>query len=131
MAQFFWKAHTDGNRMCIACMSQENARGFVDFVSDVTIMRDERTATGVADVWLCANCLEQSARMVGSATKDETMDLAHTVMEKDEEIERLKGEVQAWQQRVFQLANLDLEDFADLSKLKAERDKNESPPSIG
>jgi hypothetical protein len=130
VAQFFWKAHTTAGKMCILCMSQENARGFVDMVSDVLLYRDGQEVSGIADVWLCANCLEQAARMVGSATKDETMEMAFAINERDEIIKKREDEIQAWQMRLVGLANLDVKDFDDLRRLEKERENAAPPPGL-
>jgi hypothetical protein len=100
MAQFIWKAYPDSGS-CLACMSASNDRGFVDLIGETTLKRgeDSQEVVGVVDVYYCGSCIEQAARLVGSASREEVEKFAYDQVEKDKQIERLKDEVSAWQQR--------------------------------
>jgi hypothetical protein len=119
MTEFNWKARPDeGN--CILCMSHQNDRGFVDMIGEVHVKNDHREIVGVVDILICANCLEQAAVLVGSPTAKMSGEMAYREAELLTEIEKLKDEVQAWQQRVMGLANLSLNDLRRLAELEEE-----------
>ena len=97
MAEFYWRQQVDQG--CPFCGASVHERGFVDCIADTVVRNTEGEVTGVVDLFICASCAEQIARMVGSATQHETLELAQIVIDKDEENEKLKDEVQAWKQR--------------------------------
>ena len=117
MAQFLWKQYPDEGA-CVTCGSATNPRGFVDFISEVNVMRNDNTIAGVIDVIVCATCLEQAAGVIGSPTKQESEDWAHQEKAYQEAIEKLKDEVAAWQSRLMSLANLSVSDFEALAQLE-------------
>jgi hypothetical protein len=73
---------------------------------------------GVVDLIICATCLHQAGRLVHMASPAEVDDLVHQVVERDEQIEKLKDGIQAWQERFLGMANLDIGDFAKLAALE-------------
>jgi len=108
---------------CLACGTQQNDRGFVDMIGEVNVTRDGFEITGVVDVVYCANCLEQAARLIGSASLDEVNNWSHKEYEYIQNQDKLKDEIAAWQQRMFQLANFTVEDFRALAEYeKADKD---------
>ena len=120
MAQFFWHA-TPPFGTCLACGTSANDRGFVDTLAEVNVragMEQESELIGIASAIFCASCLEQMGRLVGLATPNETEGFAHRELELVNENEKLKDEIQSWQQRFLGLANLDVDDFEKLAKLE-------------
>ena len=98
LASFNW-VKTPPYGVCATCGASENARGFVDMIASVDVVRENHQIAGNIDVVICASCLEQAARMVGSATAQETLDLAQEIIDRDNELIKVKDEVKAWTQR--------------------------------
>lgn len=73
---------------------------------ETALMRNEMEISGYADVIFCADCLYQMGRYVGMATPADTEKFALTEYTLTEEIEKLKDEVQAWQDRCLGLIGL-------------------------
>lgn len=74
-------------------------------IADVDVKNPMGEITGNIDIVMCALCLEQAARMVGSATKQETDELVQKAIEAKNEAETLRDEVAAWTQRHFNLVD--------------------------
>jgi len=109
-------------------MSATNDRGFVDLMGTVTLVEEGGTAvTGVVDVYYCGDCLEQAAKLIGSASKAEVESLVFDSVEKDNEIEKLKDEVQAWQQRFETMVSQITGDVDWKEVLKEKRDPEPDP----
>lgn len=102
-------------------MSAVNDRGFVDFIGDVVMKNQFGEGVGKVDVVLCANCLETAGTLVGGVTKDKAAEWGYREAELTMEVDKLKDEVQAWQERFVNIANLDLEDFSALAKVKEQK----------
>lgn len=97
MAEFYWvQAPEFGG--CTTCGSSSSDRGFVHCFAEVNIKRGVEIV-GNVDIIICGYCLEQAARLVGSATNQETMDMAQRMMDLDAENFKLKDEVAARDQR--------------------------------
>ena len=84
--------------VCFGCNTASNDRGFIQTFADVDVRQDGEIV-GVADVHYCANCIFAMGKLVGMATPDETEDFARRELELINEGEKLKDEIQAWQQR--------------------------------
>ena len=104
MADFFWKDKPESNG-CICCMAQFTEGGFVDFIGETLLKNDFGETVGVIDVVVCSDCLRTAARLVGCASREEVEEFAYREIEKDKEIERLRDEVQAHQQRFDNLVS--------------------------
>lgn len=76
--------------------------------ADVDVRQDGEVV-GVADVFFCANCLFAMGKLVGMATPQETEDFARRELDLINTEEKLRDEIQAWQQR---FDNLLSENFA-------------------
>jgi pantothenate kinase len=83
---------------------------------------------GVVDLIICATCLHQAGRLVKMASPAEVDELVRKSYEDDQEKEKLKDEIQSWQQRLLDLSKFDKEDLAALNELK-EREEIAVPPS--
>jgi len=103
LASFYWKQQVDQG--CPLCGTSVSERGFVDAIADTLVRNTEGEITGVVDLFVCASCIEQMAQLVGSASKQETLDMAERIINTEEELEKTKDEVQAWSQRYDQLIN--------------------------
>lgn len=80
-------------------------------IGDINVTVDGgNQITGIVDMIVCASCMEQGARLVGSATKQETMDFAYRELELRDELEKTKDEVKSWMQRYDQLHKIVLFD---------------------
>jgi len=105
----------------------------VDFISEVNLTRDGTEISGVADVVVCAQDLEQAAHLIGSPMLSEAQEWAYTESDYQTEIKKLKDEVFAWQQRLLNLANLTPADFAALLQIesasKAQTTPTPTPPA--
>lgn len=120
---------------CATCGRSELDAGFVDLIGE-TVARNPVNGDGfVVDLILCANCVKEAARLVGCATPVEVNDLVHQKIADDEEIQKLKDEAAAWQDRFLELVNLTGEDFDRLAQRRADRtlltpgsDSGSTPP---
>jgi len=97
MAEFYWRQNVDQG--CPFCGASVHERGFVDCIADTVVRNPEGQVSGVVDIYICASCAEQIARMVGSATQVETLEMAQTSIDLMEELEKTRDEVKAWNQR--------------------------------
>jgi len=127
MAEFVWKQNV--NEGCILCMASVCERGFVDCISDVIVRRDAHEIVGIVDINICAICAEQIARFVGSATQQDTMEMAQKMMDQDGEIDKLKDEVQSWSQRFQNLVDAVTGGF-DLDSVDRAVSRSESSPNV-
>ena len=119
MAEFNWRPQVDQG--CPLCGTSVSARGFVDCIADSVVRNSEGEITGIVDIFICATCIEQIARLVGCMTQAETLEMAQRVIDAEEELEKTKDEVQSWSQRYQQLIdNLS----TDLSSYLKEKDAN-------
>lgn len=75
-------------------------------IADTTIRNGNDEIIGVVDVVICGTCMEQGARIVGSATRQETDDLVQRVVTAEEENEKLKDEAASWQARYLAVIDL-------------------------
>lgn len=128
MPEFRW---TEGPEKgsCLGCGASACERGFVNMIGEVNITRDGYEITGVADAIYCAHCLEQSSRYVGCASRDEVEAFSYEQKRNEEEIVKLKDEVQAWTQRYERLQNMLLNEEALSEKLPGSK-KVESNPEV-
>lgn len=117
MADFNWLI-APPHGTCLSCGSSQNDRGFVDTFAEVNIMRDGYEIAGIADAVFCAHCIEQMGNRVGMASSRDVEGFAYRELELTAEIEKLKDEIQAWQERFLKMATLDVEDFEKLAKLE-------------
>ena len=117
MAEFLWKA-TPPFGVCNACGTSSSDKGFVEMIGDVVVRSPEGDITGVVDAIYCGACIEQSARLFGSMTKAESEEFAYRENDMKMELIKAHDEIQAWQQRFLNMANLDIEDFENLKKLE-------------
>lgn len=97
MSEFRWIQ--DNDQGCIICGSPSHPRGFVDMIGDVFVRRGEFEVSGVVDIVVCGGCLEQAARYVGCASKQEVEDFAYRENELFIELEKTKDEVKSHIQR--------------------------------
>lgn len=97
MAEF--RLLTEHPSGCVICGTSVCARGFVDLIGEINVVRDGYEISGVVDLVACALCIEQAAKYVGSATLKEVEDFAHTERDLLYEIEMLKDAVKAEAQR--------------------------------
>lgn len=128
MAQFQWVQYP-ANGWCLSCMASTNDRGFVDMIGEALAKREDGSeeVVGVYDVHYCGHCIEQAAKLVGCASAKEVEELVFSSVEKDEEIEKLKDEVQAWQQRFDLLMS---ETFTEQVRKAMESNKEKSDDPV-
>jgi hypothetical protein len=103
--------------VCFGCGTSASDRGFVQTWTDVDV-KQNGTIVGVADVFFCANCIYAQGRMVGMSTPQETEEFARREIDLNEQLDKLKDEIQAWQQKFLQDSDLSVE---DLDQLKARK----------
>src|SRR6476659_6613872 len=100
MASFNW-LETPKQVVCVTCGTSAEQRGFVDMIADVDVRNMDNSIVGNIDICICGSCLEQAARLVGSASKKETDDLVAEVIDSRNQIETLKDEIGALNQRHY------------------------------
>lgn len=97
MAERFWKQYHDQG--CATCGSPSAPHGFVDFYGDTNVKAPAGDITGIIDIVICSTCLEQAARLVGCASRQEVMDFAQREYDLVTELEKVKDEVVSERQR--------------------------------
>ena len=125
MAEFNW-VQGPPYGVCFGCGTSSSDRGFVQTFADVDVRQDGEIV-GVADVFFCGSCIHAQGRLVGMATPQETEDFARREFELVNDNEKLKDEIQAWQERFLQLSGFAAEDLEQLQKLKESNDSNADP----
>lgn len=68
-------------------------------IGDINVVRDGYAITGVVDMVVCASCIEQAAKHVGSATQEEVAEFAYVERDILRENEMLRDAVKAEQER--------------------------------
>jgi hypothetical protein len=127
MAQFYWSPVPRFDS-CLGCGASNSDGGFIDTLTDVPVTRKDGGPAGYFDAIFCATCVAQMGKMVGLATKAEVEELVYQSVAKDEEIEKLKDEVQAHSERFNVLVTAtasELREFADSKR--AEPDATPGP----
>lgn len=84
-------------------------------LADVDVRNPMGEIVGNVDVIMCGNCMEQSARMVGSATKAETDELVQEIVDLKNQERTLKDEISSWTQRYYTL----IDKLSEEEKVKA------------
>jgi hypothetical protein len=115
MAQFGWSG-TPRFGCCCVCGTSELDAGFVDMIGDTIVTGENRDIVGVVDLIVCANCVKESARLVGCATPQEVDDLTRQKIEDNERIENLEKELQSWQERFHKVIGFTKDDFDSIAE---------------
>lgn len=97
MAEFFWRESVDQG--CCICGSPGDTRGFVDLIGEINVKRGDYEIAGVVDLYVCASCMEQAAKVVGCATRKEVEDFAYREHELMTQLEHTKDEVVSERQK--------------------------------
>lgn len=99
MTDFFWVDREQIHQSCVTCGSNIEPRGYVNLLAEITVHIPNYEAPGRIDLILCAKCLEQAARLVGSASQQDTLDLANRVIEAEKKAEIARNDAEYWQAR--------------------------------
>lgn len=94
MPEFSWN-NAPRYGTCLTCGTSSSDGGFIDTFVEVEVKNDMGEIKGVVDAIFCSSCIVQAARLAGSATRQEVEELVYQIVEKDEQIEKLKDEVSA------------------------------------
>jgi hypothetical protein len=89
--------------------------GFVDMIGDTNVIGERGDIVGIVDMIVCANCIKESARLVGCATPQEVDDLVNQKFADNERIENLEKELESWQTRFHELINFTKDDFDSIA----------------
>ena len=118
MTEFNWVESPPWG-VCTTCGTSADPKGFVDVIAE-TAIRDGAGGdiVGVVDVVFCATCIEQIGNRVGMASRKETEEFAYKQLELEQQVEKLKDEVQA--ERELR------EQISDFIVFKNEREEKES-----
>lgn len=115
MTEFFWTP-TPREGLCVVCGTATLDAGFVDMVGDtIAFSREGMEHNVVVDMIVCARCIRQAATKVGCADPGQVEEFAYREKQLEEENQKLKDEIQAWQERFLAMVNLQASDFDKLA----------------
>jgi hypothetical protein len=97
-------------------------------IGDTIVTGEAGDITGIVDMIVCANCVKESARLVGCATPAEVDDLVRQKIADSERIENLEKELQSWQERFNQVIGFTKADFDTIAE-KISGTPTPSPPA--
>lgn len=110
--------------VCFGCGTSSNDRGFVQTFTDVDVKQDGQIV-GVSDVHFCGNCILSMGKLFGMATPQETEDFARRELALMEQEEKLRDEIQAWQQRFDGLLS---DSFSENVRVVINQEKDKDAP---
>lgn len=103
MAEFRWIQGYDSG--CAICNVSVDERGFVDAIGDTLVRGVYGEVNGVVDIVICSKCTEQMARLIGSLTEYDSIQLVQKTIDLEDELNKTKDEVKAWSQRFQNLVD--------------------------